>query len=375
MKTILQFAILLLLSQISFAQTDVYDSIYVGGRWRTFQTHLPTGYNPNQNYPLVFAFHGGGILGYQSIEFQSRLSQKSDSAGFILVYPEGVKIAGNRTWNAGDCCAPSTTQNIDDVGFVNSLLNNLFASRPIDTTRVYATGFSNGALLCYRLANQLTNRFAAIAPVAGDLMYYPWNPARSIPIISFHSYQDQNVKYFGGVTVGSTGTYFPPQDSMFNIISSNYSCVIPKDTLYHNPNEYDHFRYSNCSCNAIIEQYVSFDGEHSWPGGLSSGGVTVSNQFSATYLMWQFFQNYTTSCLTTGIIEHLNPNYSIVYPNPFSDKINLTNTTGNEYFTLINYFGQIVWSGKDIEMQDFSELTTGLYFLKVDNRTIKLVKQ
>ena len=90
----------------------------------------------------------------------------------------------------------------------SSLLNNLFANRPIDTTRVYATGFSNGALLCYRLANQLTNRFAAIAPVAGDLMYYPWNPSRAIPIISFHSYQYQNVKYFGGVTVGSTGTYF-----------------------------------------------------------------------------------------------------------------------------------------------------------------------
>jgi hypothetical protein len=162
---------------------------------------------------------------------------------------------------------------------------------------------------------------------------------------------------------------------MFNIISSNYSCDIPKDTLYHNPNEYDHFRYSNCSCNAVIEQYVSFDGEHSWPGGLSSGGVTTSNQFSATYLMWQFFQNYTTSCLTTGIIEHLNPNCSIVYPNPFSDKINLTIKTGNENFALIDYFGQIIWTGKNIEQQDFSYLSNGLYFLRIDNQIIKLMKQ
>ena len=293
-KKFLQFILLLFFSNLTFAQTNIYDSIYVGGRWRTFLIHLPSGYNTSNNYPLVLAFHGGGLLGYQSIQYQSRLSQKSDTAGFIVVYPEGVKIAGNRTWNAGGCCAPATTQNIDDVGFVNSLLNNLFANRPIDTTRVYATGFSNGALLCYRLANQLTNRFAAIAPVAGDLMYYPWNPSRAVPIISFHSYQDQNVKYYGGVTVGATGTYFPPQDSMFNIISSNYNCTVLKDTLYHNVSQYDHFKYSNCSCNSVIEQYVSYDGEHSWPGGLASGGVTVSSQFSATYLMWQFFQNYTT---------------------------------------------------------------------------------
>jgi polyhydroxybutyrate depolymerase len=222
-KKLLQITMLLLVSNLSFGQTNVYDSIYVGGRWRTFLTHLPTGYNVSTNYPLVLAFHGGSPLGYQSIQYQSGLSQKADTSSFIAVYPEGVKVAGNRTWNAGGCCAPATTLNIDDVGFVNSLLNNLFSTRPIDTTRVYATGFSNGSLLCYRLANQLTHRFAAIAPVAGDLMYYPWNPSRAIPIISFHSYLDQNVKYFGGITVGTTGTYFPPQDSMFNIISSNYN--------------------------------------------------------------------------------------------------------------------------------------------------------
>lgn len=373
-KVFLLFILLLLLSNLTFAQTNVYDSIYVGGRWRTFLTHLPTGYNPSVKYPLVLAFHGGGILGYESIQYQSRLSQKSDTAGFIVVYPEGVKIAGSRTWNAGGCCAPSTTQNIDDVGFVNSLLNNLFANRPIDTTRVYATGFSNGALLCYRLANQLTNRFAAIAPVAGNLMYYPWKPSRSIPIISFHSYKDLNVKYYGGVTVGATGTYFPPQDSVFNIISSNYSCGVLKDTLFHNSNQYDHFTYSNCSCNSVIEQYVSYDGEHSWPGGLSSGGVTVTNHFSATYLMWQFFQNYTTSCLTTGINDKSIDTNIILYPNPFTNKISLTNTTGKEISTLVNYLGQVVWTGKNIEEKDFSYLSNGLYFLRIDNSILKIVK-
>ena len=373
-KVLLQITLLLLVSNLSFGQTNVYDSIYVGGRWRTYLTHLPTGYNASTNYPLVLAFHGGSPLGYQSIQFQSGLSQKADTSNFIVVYPEGVKVAGNRTWNAGGCCAPATTLNIDDVGFVNSLLNTLFSTRPIDTTRVYATGFSNGSLLCYRLANQLTHRFAAIAPLAGDLMYYPWNPSRAIPIISFHSYLDLNVKYFGGVTVGSTGTYFPPQDSMFNIFSSNYNCTILKDTLYHNVSQYDHFKYSNCSCNSIIEQYVSYDGEHSWPGGQATGGVTVSNQFSATYLMWQFFQNYTTSCITTGINDISITNNLLPYPNPFIDNIHIQNLTGTEYFTLYNSQGQTLWYGKNIEKENFSSLSNGLYLLKINNSLIKLIK-
>ncbi len=376
MKKLFLIIILLhVLGGFSFGQTNVYDSIYVGGLWRTYLIHLPTNYSTSTNYPLVLAFHGGGPLGYQSIQYQSRLSQKADSSNFILVYPEGVKIAGNRTWNAGGCCAPSSNLNIDDVGFVNSLLNNLFTNRPIDTTRVYATGFSNGSLLCYRLANQLSNRFAAIAPVAGDLMYYPWNPSKEVPIISFHSYQDLNVKYYGGVTIGATGTYFPPQDSMFNIISSNYSCSILKDTLYHNTNQYNHLKYSNCLCNSVIEQYISYDGEHSWPDGLSSGGVTVSSQFSATYLMWQFFQNYRTNCITSEINEINNRENLRIYPNPFKNKISLINTTGFENYILLNAMGQVIWTGKNIEQKDFLYLPNGLYFLKVENRILKLIKE
>ena len=374
-KIFLQITFILILNNFIFGQINVYDSIFAGGRWRTFLTHLPTGYNNSNNYPIILAFHGGGVLGYQSIQYQSRLSQKADTSGFIVVYPEGAKIAGNRTWNAGGCCAPSTTFNIDDVGFVNLLLNNLFANRPIDTTRVYATGFSNGALLCYRLANQLAHRFAAIAPVAGDLVSYPWNPVKPIPIISFHSYLDQNVKYYGGVTIGTTGTYFPPQDSMFNIISNNYACSILKDTLFHNTSQYDHFKFSNCSCNSVIEQYVSYDGEHSWPGGLASGTTTTSNKFSTTYLMWQFFQNYTINCLTTENIESANKEILKVYPNPFFNTIKISDANSSQNFFLYNSMGLLIWYGKNINQEDFSHLRRGFYFLKINNRSLKLIKE
>ncbi len=356
------------------SQTDVYDSINVGGRWRTYMTHLPAGYNAAKRYPLVFAFHGGSPLGYQSIQFQSRLSQTSDREGFVLVYPEGARIAGARTYNAGACCAPATTLNIDDVGFVDALLTTLLRARSIDSTRVYATGFSNGALLCYRLANELSSRIAAIAPVAGCLVTYPWAPRKTVPIISFHSYLDQNVKYQGGVTTGTTGTYFPPQDSMLGVIGSDYLCTVRKDTLHHEQGRYDQFLYSDCTCGAVIEQYVSYDGEHSWPGGQATGTVTVSDQFNATDLMWQFFTKYTTACGPTGVVDEHQVHELRVYPNPFTRRIELSGINSGQHLRLVSVLGLEVWHGTEIQAQDFSVLPAGLYSLIVDGRAIMLLK-
>ncbi|MEY3385413.1 MAG: hypothetical protein RIR53_224 [Bacteroidota bacterium] len=368
--------LLLMLASIpAVSQTNLYDSIFVDGRWRTFYQHLPTGFNAAKRYPLVLAFHGGAPMGYQSIQFQSGLTEKADAEGFILVYPEGYRIAGVYTFNAGACCAPATTMNIDDVGYVDALLNTLRARLPIDTTRVYATGFSNGALLCYRLANQLTHRFAAIAPVAGCLVYYPWTPTRALPIISFHSYKDQNVKYSGGVTVGSTDTYFPPQDSILGVISANYSCSKQKDTISHQVNAYDHFVYSDCSCGAVIEQYVSYDGEHSWPGGKARGTTTVSAQFNATDLMWQFFQRYTTACQTTSVPTLSSIESPLAFPNPFHGRIAVRYSTGPEPTSLFNSVGELIWSGSDIEQQDFAPLPAGLYLVLVRGQLQMLVKE
>lgn len=80
-----------------FGQTDIYDSIFVGNVWRKYNIHLPLGYNSNTNYPLILGFHGGqqgtaSSQGWNQFAYQSNLSAKSDSSGFIVVYPEGLVI-------------------------------------------------------------------------------------------------------------------------------------------------------------------------------------------------------------------------------------------------------------------------------------------
>jgi polyhydroxybutyrate depolymerase len=232
-------------------------------------------------------------------------------------------------------------------------------------------------MMSYRLACELGHRIAAIAPNACSQMYYPCNPSNKIPIISFHSKVDPIVPYTGGMGGAPplTTIYFPSQDSTMTLWSQKNNCQSRDTIIDGNGTNYDFIKIHGCSCNVEIHHYATTDGSHSWPGG-NPNNNPVSTQISATDLLWSFFQNYTLGCLTTGI-QDLNENdfQKTVYPNPFTNKINLTNTTGKEHFTLFNYFNQVVWSGKSIEKQDFSELTGGLYFLKVDNRTIKLVKQ
>ena len=64
-----------------------------------------------------------------------------------------------------------------------------------------------------------------------------------------------------------------------------------------------------------------------------------------------------------------------MFPNPFSNKINVKNSSENDFFILEDYFGKVIWAGRNIENQDFSNISNGLYFLKIDNYTIKLLKQ
>ena len=152
---------------ISFAQ---YDSIHFDGYNRTYLLHLPSGYSGMDSIPLVIAMHGG-FGSADNLQNQSQLSIKADAENFIVVYPEGVKggVLNIRTWNAGWCCGFASLLKINDVGFIDALLDTLINQYSIDTNRIYATGMSNGGFMSYRLACELSDRIAAIAPVASSM--------------------------------------------------------------------------------------------------------------------------------------------------------------------------------------------------------------
>jgi polyhydroxybutyrate depolymerase len=274
-------------------ELEYSDSMISDGEERTYYVHLPKSYEACNSYPLVFAMHGGGIFGYEGIEGQSELSELSDTENFIVVYPEGIRKLGFRTWNAGDCCPSATTDNRDDIGFISELLEKLKSELSIDSKRVYAAGFSNGGQLAYKLANRFPNKFAAVSAVAGVLQDFPFDPSRKVPIIHFHSYPDSTAPFYGGFSDAPFIDFeFPSVDSTLLLIANNYNCGLIKDTVFSDPSTYDYFQYSDCDNNVQIELYVSHDGGHTWPGGQAFENTEITNHFNASSLMWDFFKNY-----------------------------------------------------------------------------------
>lgn len=264
----------------------------VDGIARTYTINLPPNYYSFPSFSLVIALHGGGGSGAQ-FEKTSLLTEKSNAAGFIVVYPDGTGPL--KTWNAGTCCGSAVANNINDVKFISQLIDKLVASYKINPKKVYATGHSNGGMMCYRLACELSNKIAAIAANSSTLVLTsPCSPLRPMPILHMHSKLDQHVPYNGGVGIGLSGVYFPPLDSVFNLFSVKNNCSSAAQVILSN-SLYTFKTWSFCANNVSIHYYLTNDGGHGWPGGLPGGGPnsdTPSTAINANDLLWDFFQQY-----------------------------------------------------------------------------------
>lgn len=232
-----------------------------GGYERKYLVHLPIGYDAQNSYALVLAFHGGLGKGSQ-MENQSKLSEKADEEGFIVVYPDGVPFALNiRTWNAGHCCGQAQINNVDDVGFVEALVDTLKGNYNIEEGKVFGTGMSNGAFLCYKIACENPSLFSAIAPVAGTMAIDLCPASEMVPIIHLKSELDDNIPYWGGVGNGLSEQHNPPLDSVHNVWRDKGNCA---DSINVSNGQYTHVKYNDCDCDKSIEYYLTKDGGHSW---------------------------------------------------------------------------------------------------------------
>ncbi|MFN8355198.1 MAG: PHB depolymerase family esterase [Spirosomataceae bacterium] len=272
----------------------VQGSLVVDGRSRTYLLNLPPNYDQSSGVSLVIALHGGGGKATQ-MENDYLLTDKANNAQFAIVYPEGVQsdgILGARTWNAGTCCDYAVEKNIDDVKFISLLIDELLAKYPkLSPKKVYATGMSNGAMMCYRLACELSSKIAAVAPVAGTMATtQPCRPSRAVPILHLHSKLDAKVPYGGGI--GIFGYYFPPVERGINTWIELNGCSAASKTIT-STTTYTRTKWMVCN-NSTIDLYLTNDGGHSWPGGVRSREAAdePSTAINANDLIWAFFQQY-----------------------------------------------------------------------------------
>ncbi len=271
-----------------------YKSIQVSEITRTYLVNLPPNYHKKKDFPLVIALHGAGCDAYQ-FEHDYHFSSFANKNQFAVVYPEGVQsdgILGFRTWNAGTCCDYAMQNNIDDVEFIRELINQMVSTYKIDSKRIFVTGMSNGGMMSYRLACELSDKIAAIAVVSGTMFTSaPCNLSRPIPILHIHSTLDTKVPPRGGV--GIAGYYYAPVDSVLNVWALLDGCDSFPQIIEDNQG-YTLTEWSNCENNIVIQYYLTKDGGHSWPGGEKIWALAdePSKAIDANEVIWNFFQQY-----------------------------------------------------------------------------------
>lgn len=172
-------------------------------RLRSFRLHVPTGCDPtgNRPWPVVLALHGGRTNAAAMAEFAG-LETWGEREGFVVVHPEGTgPTEFSRTWNAGRCCGSAVEQQVDDLAFLDDLLDRLPKLVNCDSAGVYVVGMSNGGMLALRFAAHAGRRIAAAASISGPLVVAPedFRPARPVPLLHFHGTADEFIPYGGGI--------------------------------------------------------------------------------------------------------------------------------------------------------------------------------
>jgi polyhydroxybutyrate depolymerase len=254
-----------------------------GGRDRSVRVHLPTGYGAQGSpLPVVLNFHGYLSTASQQEDYTG-VSRKADSAGFIAVYPDGVA----QGWNAGTCCAQAVTLGVDDVAFTSHLLDELEAKLCVDTKRVFAAGISNGAMFAERLGCELSERVAAIFPVAGVLVAPACPLSRPISIFEFHGTLDAVVPYRGNPLMSAPST----KDNFAAWGKRNGCDAAPR--IASTRGEVQCETFSGCRDSAEVTLCTVQGGGHSWPGAnvLPALGHTTKDA-NATDEMWEFFTRH-----------------------------------------------------------------------------------
>lgn len=246
---------------------------------RQFLIHVPQGYDNTRAVPLVLNFHGATSNAEQQRSLFSQMDVTSDAKGFIVVYPEGI----GASWNAGACCGDAQSQDVDDVGFAIALVEHMKTRACIDPKRVYASGFSNGGRMSYRLGCEAAHVFAAIAPVAGTKSFPDLNntpgcePSRPLSLIDF---------------MGSADSRIAAQPGQIAEWVAFNGCTDATPTESYRNGEHYCMAYTHCEAGTSVTYCVIDGGGHCWPGTTPCvlGATSTSSELSANELMWEVFE-------------------------------------------------------------------------------------
>ena len=213
------------------------------------------------------------------------------------MYPNGTGSHSQFYWNGGS--GPAAQAGVDDVAFIAALLDDLGRAYPVDARRVYATGMSNGAMMAYRLAAELSGRIAAVAPVSGTVTTEIGQPHRPVSVLHFHGTRDEYIPFEGGKGAKSIfGTdYRSVEDSIRAWVRANGCDETPTTDVLAGGGDglrVTRRTYGPGRDGSEVVLVVIDGGGHTWPGMKSTAAVLgrSTRNVSANDLMWEFFQKH-----------------------------------------------------------------------------------
>lgn len=250
------------------------------GLARTYRLHIPKGYDSTPA-PLLIVLHGAFSTA-EAMEEQSGFSTLADRNGFYVAYPNGIGLFGKlQHWNAGHCCGKAAGDGIDDVQFIESILDDVISHHAINTDQIFLVGYSNGGMMAYRFAEERTDRLTALAVVAGALNsttdenpthWTPTAPSKPLPVLIIHGTKDEAVPIRGGESPAKTdGRTFTSMKEAAEFWTNNNRDSAPVTTL------------------------ELPDWGHPWPGPFFTADESVRppmQNYDAADVIWSFFEQY-----------------------------------------------------------------------------------
>jgi polyhydroxybutyrate depolymerase len=236
---------------------------------RPYNFYVPSGYNAQTATPLVILLHGYTSWGQQQDAYWN-LKAVAEAKTFLYAFPDGtVDTFGNRFWNATDACCDIAGTGVDDVAYVNAIIDDVISKYNVDSKRIFVTGHSNGGFMSHRLACDAP-RVAAIASLAGAVWLdaSKCQPAGKVAILQIHGDMDEVISYNGGTNVG-LGTYPSAHDTVATWALKNGCSGALTDsgetldlvsTLAGNETIVE--RYAGCPAHGDVELWTIQNGKH-----------------------------------------------------------------------------------------------------------------
>ena len=270
------------------------DTILHQNRMREYHLYVPPSYTGETAVPLLIGFHGFSATGV-GFANKTGLRELAARENFIALFP----YAEDGTWHLRGY----TLGAVDDIDFTNTLIDFVSSEYSIDQNRIYATGMSQGGFVVHQLACELSDRVAAVAPIASaDIPIRVAELCSAAPtaIVSFHGTSDASIPFEGRPEVvgpGGAGVPAMSAEESFEFWRETNGCGPEFDLINLpniDPNDGTVIRakdYINCPDGVDVTLYIVLGGGHTWPGSpIFLGNGRQSKELVASEVIWDFFE-------------------------------------------------------------------------------------